>query len=97
LFNLGENMTALELMTRLGGEVLNNKIRANIDGEIVIVARLQDQDWVLTDRGVLLANEHSNLAVAETATTKTRKTKAQLVESVEITDEPSVGLAQAAE
>lgn len=90
-------MTALELMTRLGGEVLNNKIRANIDGEIVIVARLQDQDWVLTDRGVLLANEHSNLAVAETATTKTRKTKAQLVESVEITDEPSVGLAQAAE
>jgi len=90
-------MTALELMTRLGGEVLNNKIRAHIDGEIVIVARLEDQDWVLTDRGILLANEHSNLAVAETATTKTRKTKAQLVESVEITDEPSVGLTPAAE
>jgi len=90
-------MTALELMTRLGGEVLNNKIRANIDGEIVIVARLEDQDWVLTDRGILLANEHSNLAVAETATTKTRKTKAQLVESVEVTGEPTVGLTQATE
>ena len=50
-------MTALELMERLGGEVLNNKIRVYIEGEIVIVARLEDQDWVLTDRGVLLTNE----------------------------------------
>ena len=88
-------MTALELMERLGGEILNNKIRVYIEGEIVIVARLEDQDWALTDRGVLLANEHSNLAAAE-ATTKTRKTKAQLVESVEITSEPVVGLTQAA-
>lgn len=92
-------MTALELMERLGGEILNNKIRANISGEIVILARLVDQDWVLTDRGILLTNEHSNLAVleADAAATKTRKVKTQLVESVEITDAPSVGLTQATE
>jgi hypothetical protein len=89
-------MTALELMERLGGEVLNNKIRVYIEGEIVIVARLEDQDWVLTDRGVLLTNEHSNLAAAE-ATTKTRKSKTQLLESVEVTGEPEVGLTQATE
>jgi hypothetical protein len=92
-------MTALELMERLDGEILNNKIRAHIAGEIVILARLVDQDWVLTDRGILLTNEHSNLAVAEAeaAATKTRKVKTQLVESVEITDAPSVGLTQATE
>jgi hypothetical protein len=89
-------MTALELMERLGGEVLNNKIRVYIEGEIVIVARLDGQDWVLTDRGVLLTNEHSNLAAAE-ATTKTRKSKTQLLESVEVTGEPEVGLTQATE
>lgn len=77
-------MTALELMERLGGEILNNKIRVFIDGQIVIVARLDDQDWVLTDRGILLTNEHSNLAVAEAAAapTKTRKKEATVVESV---------------
>ena len=89
-------MNALDLMARLGGEILNNKIRAVIDGEIVIVARLVDQDWVLTERGILLANEHSNLAVAEAeAATKPRKIKTQLVESVEITSKPEVGLTQA--
>ena len=89
-------MTALELMERLDGEILNNKIRVYIEGEIVIVARLDGQDWVLTDRGVLLTNEHSNLAAAE-ATTKTRKSKTQLLESVEVTGEPEVGLTQATE
>ena len=77
-------MTALELMERLGGEILNNKVRATIDGEIVILARLNDQDWVFTDKGQELANLHSNLAVDEaSATTKTRKTKQAQVESVE--------------
>lgn len=77
-------MTALELMERLGGEILNNKVRATIDGEIVILARLNDQDWVFTDRGQELANLHSNLAVEEaSAATKTRKTKQAQVESVE--------------
>jgi len=95
-------MNALDLMARLGGEILLNKAHANIDGKIVVLAFLNEEnEWVFTDEGQLLVNEHSNLAVdeaaAEVATTKTRKTKAQLVESVEITDEPTVGLDQATE
>ena len=85
-------MTALELMERLGGEILNNKIRVHIDGEIVIVARLVDQDWVLTDRGILLINEHSNLAVEEAAVPKTRKKAVAVVESVEPAVEPEIVL-----
>ena len=80
-------MTALELMERLGGEILNNKVRATIDGEIVILARLNDQDWVFTEKGQELANMHSNLAVdeaaAEAAAPKTRKKAATAVESAD--------------
>lgn len=85
-------MNALDLMARLGGEILNNKIRVYIEGEIIIIARLEDQDWVLTDRGILLANEHSNLAVEEAATapTKTRKKETVVVESVQPQDEVAI-------
>lgn len=85
-------MNALDLMARLGGEILNNKIRVYIEGEIVIIARLEGQDWVLTDRGILLANEHSNLAAAEAAPTptKTRKKETTVVESVESQDEIAI-------
>jgi hypothetical protein len=85
-------MNALDLMARLGGEILNNKIRVYVEGEIVIIARLEDQDWILTDRGILLANEHSNLAVAEAAPapTKTRKKETTVVESVESQDEIAI-------
>ena len=76
-----------------------NRVRATIEGEVVIVAALNDQEWEYTEAGQALYNEHSNLAVSETevVATKTRKVKAQLVESVEITDAPSVGLVQATE
>ena len=74
-------MNALELMERLGGEILNNKARAIIDGEIVILARLNDQDWQFTEKGRELANLHSNLAVDEAAAPKTRKKAAPAVES----------------
>ena len=69
-------MTALELMERLGGEILNNKVRATIDGEIVILARLNDQEWEFTERGQELANLHSNLAVDEAAAAKPARKKA---------------------
>jgi hypothetical protein len=68
-------------MARLGGEVLNNKVRAIINGEIVIIARLNGHTWEYTDRGQLLANEHSNLAAAEAATPKARKKTTPTVES----------------
>lgn len=76
-------MNALELMERLGGEILNNKARATIDGEIVILARLNDQDWEFTDKGQELANLHSNLAVDEAAAADkpARKKAAPAVES----------------
>ena len=76
-------MDALELMDRLGGEILNNKVRAVIDGEIVIISRLNDQSWDFTEKGQALANEHSNLAVEEAAAPKTRKKAAAVVESAE--------------
>jgi hypothetical protein len=78
-------MNALELMERLGGEILNNKARAIVDGEIVILARMNDQDWEFTEKGQSLANLHSNLAVdeaaAEAAAPKTRKKSTPAVES----------------
>ena len=84
-------MNVLDLMTRLGGEILGHKIRATIDGEIVVVlAKLNDQDWGLTEKGQVLFNEHSNLAaqeaaaVAEAAAVKTRKKSVAAVESVQL-------------
>jgi hypothetical protein len=70
-------------MERLGGEILNNKARATIDGEIVILARLNDQDWEFTEKGQELANLHSNLAVDEASAPKARKKGLAAVESVE--------------
>jgi hypothetical protein len=69
-------MNAIDLMTRLGGEFLNNKIRAVIDGKIVILARMVDTDWVYTDEGQELANSHSNAAVEEAAAKPKRAKKA---------------------
>ena len=91
-------MNALDLMARLGGETLNNKVRAIIDGEIVILARMEDQDWVLTERGQELANLHSNMAAAEAAAPKTRKKAAPAVESADTPAEvPAEEQAPAAE
>lgn len=70
-------MTAIELMSRLNGEVLGHKIRAVVNGEIVVLARMQDTGWALTEQGQALANEQSNQAAAETEakSTRARKTK----------------------
>jgi hypothetical protein len=84
-------MNALELMDRLGGEILMNKVHVRIDGEIVIAAYLNDaQEWEFTEAGQLLANEHSNLAVDEANAPKTRKKAIAVVESVVTSDEPEI-------
>ena len=85
-------MTVFDLMERLGGEILMNRIRAMIDGKIVIVAVLNDQEWEYTEDGQALYNEHSNLVADEAAnkTTKARKKSAELVESVEAAPEPEI-------
>lgn len=75
-------MNALELMSRLGGETLNNKIRAIIDGKIVILARMNGNDWVYTDEGQELANAHSN-AAADEAVAKPKRAKKAAEPAVE--------------
>ena len=79
-------MNALELMERIGGEVLGHKIRAVINGEIVVIARMEDTDWALTEQGQELANKHSN-EVAESKTSRPRKAKAvEVAETTEVAD-----------
>lgn len=68
-------MNVLDLMARLGGEILSNKVRATVDGKIVILARLTGEDWVYTDEGQELANEQSNQAVAEASDAKIVRTR----------------------
>jgi hypothetical protein len=81
-------MTVFDLMERLGGEILMNRIRAIIDDKIVIVAVLNDQEWEYTEDGQALYNEHSNLVADETANrlTKTRKKEVEVVESTQPQD-----------
>jgi hypothetical protein len=85
-------MTVFDLMERLGGEILMNRIRAMIDGKIVIVAVLNDQEWEYTEDGQALYNEHSNLAADEAAnkTTKARKKEAVVVESAQSQDDIAI-------
>ena len=77
-------MTALELMERLGGEIVMNRIRVAVDGKVEVVAVLNGNDWEPTERGTELMNLHSNLAAEEAKPTKApRKSKQAQVESVE--------------
>jgi hypothetical protein len=82
-------MNVIDLTTRLGGEFLANKARAIVDGQIVILARLVEQDWVYTEEGQNLANLHSNIDETKTPS-KSRKKSAELVESVEAAPEPEI-------
>ena len=68
-------MNAIDLMTRLNGEVLGHKIRAVVDGKTVVLARMNGAEWEYTHEGQALANLHSNEAAAEVKATRTRKPK----------------------
>lgn len=48
-------MKPLQLMKELDGFILANKIRATVDGKVVILARLHGDKWVMTDDGAKLA------------------------------------------
>jgi hypothetical protein len=69
-------MNIHDLLARLGGEILSNKARAVVDGKIVILARMNGNDWVYTDEGQALADAHSNAAAEETAAKPKRAKKA---------------------
>lgn len=79
-------MNVIDLLARLGGEILSNKARAVVDGNIVILARLNGADWEYTELGQELANQHSNQVVAEadTKSTRTRKVKEIVAEPVAV-------------
>ena len=68
-------MNVLDLLDRLGGEILSNKARAMVDGKIVILARMNGADWEYTPEGQELANAHSNAAADEAKAPRTRKPK----------------------
>jgi DNA-binding transcriptional regulator GbsR (MarR family) len=79
-------MTVFDLMERLGGEIVMNRVRALIDGKIVVIAILNGQEWEYTEAGQALYNEHSNLAAEEAKPVKApkaSKSKQAQVESVE--------------
>lgn len=79
-------MNVLDLMARLNGEFLSNKIRAVVNGKIVILARMNGDEWVYTDEGQELANTHSNEAATEakSKSSRTHKVKETAVESIAV-------------
>jgi hypothetical protein len=81
-------MTVFDLMERLGGEIVMNRVRAMIDGQVVVVAILNEQEWEYTEAGQALYNEHSNLVVEEAAAT-TSKTRKKASTAVESSDAPA--------
>ncbi len=50
-------MSVLQLMKKLGGEVLANKVRANVNGKVVIIGRLINGEWEPTAEGAALEAE----------------------------------------
>jgi hypothetical protein len=87
-------MNVIDLLDRLGGEILSNKARAVVDGKIVILARLTGNDWAYTDEGQELANAHSNAvadeAAAEEAVAKPKRSKKTAETVVEQEPTPEV-------
>jgi hypothetical protein len=77
-------MNALELMDRLNGQVLGHKIRAVVDGSIVVLARMEGDGWTLTEQGQELANLHSNQAATEAKAPRARKAKDTAAEPVAV-------------
>ena len=89
-------MNVIDLLARLGGEILSNKARAVVDGKVVILARMSGADWVYTDEGQELANAHSNAAAEEAETKPKRAKKApEPVVEVEPTPEATVAVESA--
>lgn len=76
-------MTALELMERLNGEIVMNRVRVVVDGKLVVAAILNGTDWEPTEEGTALMNLHSNLAAEEVVVVAkpSRKKSAPAVES----------------
>jgi hypothetical protein len=61
-------MNVINLMKKLGGEVLANKARVVVDGKIVIIGRLIGDEWEPTLEGLdLEARTNTAQSIAEEA------------------------------
>jgi hypothetical protein len=77
----------MELKDHLGGHFLANKLRATVDGKLVILARLEGEKWVFTDVGHREAAKANAAKPAQPAKTKaTRKSAKAVVESQKDSD-----------
>lgn len=72
-------MDVRELMDALGGEILANKARVTVDGNIVDIGYFDGPELVFTDAGRELAAAQSNAPASVTP----RKVRAAAVESAE--------------
>ena len=93
-------MTALELMERLNGEIVMNRVRVVVDGKVVVVAILNCTEWEATEEGTALMNLHSNLAVEEAAVVVAKPTRKKNTPAVEsdpapVAETPAADIEQA--
>ncbi|NDH91403.1 MAG: hypothetical protein EBZ22_11055 [Flavobacteriia bacterium] len=71
-------MDVLELLERLDGDILANKARVVVDGQIIDVGYFDGPNLVFTEAGKALADEQSNIP-----SKPPRKARAAAVESAE--------------
>lgn len=78
-------MTVEELLAHMGGYILSNKARVNVDGKEVVIGRLMGTAWVFTDAGQKLATQPP-AAVAKPVAKKTvgRRPRQTVEPSVEL-------------
>jgi hypothetical protein len=83
-------MNVVELVERLGGEMILNRAVVMRNGVQVVIGVVDGSNWVRTAEGDIIAAEESNIVVAEEpkpvvrAPRRTRQAAALPVESVEV-------------
>lgn len=94
-------MDVYELVEKLGGEIVLNRARVRVNGEIITVGRIDGMQMVFTEEGTQLVAQLEKPAeevksAAEEPKKRGRPTKSTVVESDQITDNlfdtPDLGL-----
>ena len=80
-------MTVYDLLAKLGGVIISNKARVEVDGKTVVVGRFSGADLVPTAEGTELIARLSEPAPPPSAPqpvqSRTRKTRSVVVDSAE--------------
>lgn len=74
-------MDVYQLVAALGGEIVRNKARARVNGEIVVIGELGDDGMQLNEAGRRLVNQATSEVVEPK---KARKSRPPAVESEEV-------------